>query len=135
MEIQDIIKPENLVYSKSKLQVDVISHYCPGCSHGVVHKIVSEVIDELGIQEKTIGVSPVGCAVFAYNLIDIDWQEAAHGRAPAVATGIAVPILTRSFLPTRETGIWPRLVRPKSFMPVTGVKTWWSFSSTMASMG
>jgi len=89
MDIQDIIKPENLVYQKSSLQVDVISHYCPGCSHGVVHKIVSEVIDELGIQEKTIGVSPVGCAVFAYNLIDIDWQEAAHGRAPALATGIS----------------------------------------------
>jgi 2-oxoglutarate/2-oxoacid ferredoxin oxidoreductase subunit beta len=89
MDIQDIIKPENLIYQKSKVQVDVISHYCPGCSHGVVHKIISEVIDELGIQEKTIGVSPVGCAVFAYNLIDIDWQEAAHGRAPAVATGIA----------------------------------------------
>jgi len=89
MEIQDIIKPENLVYQKSKLQVDVITHYCPGCSHGVVHKIISEVIDELGIQDKAIGVSPVGCAVFAYNYIDIDWQEAAHGRAPAVATGIS----------------------------------------------
>ena len=72
MEIQDIIKPENQVYEKSKIQVDVISHYCPGCSHGVVHKIISEIIDELGIQEKTIGVSPVGCAVFAYNLIDIE---------------------------------------------------------------
>jgi 2-oxoglutarate ferredoxin oxidoreductase subunit beta len=89
MEIQDIIKKENLIYQKSKLQMDVITHYCPGCSHGVVHKLISEVIDELGIQDKTIGVSPVGCAVFAYNYIDIDWQEAAHGRAPALATGIA----------------------------------------------
>ncbi len=88
MEIQDIIKPENLIYRKSKIQLDVITHYCPGCSHGVVHKIISEVIDELGIQERTIGVSPVGCAVFAYNYIDVDWQEAAHGRAPALATGI-----------------------------------------------
>jgi 2-oxoglutarate/2-oxoacid ferredoxin oxidoreductase subunit beta len=89
MDVKDIIKPENLVYCKSDLQVDTIMHYCPGCTHGVVHKILAEVIDELGIQEKTIGVSPVGCAVFAYNYIDIDWQQAAHGRAPAVATGIA----------------------------------------------
>ncbi len=89
MDIQDIIKPENLVYEKPKLLLDNTMHYCPGCSHGVAHKLIAEVIEELGIQERTIGVSPVGCAVFAYNYIDIDWQEAAHGRAPAVATGIA----------------------------------------------
>jgi 2-oxoglutarate ferredoxin oxidoreductase subunit beta len=86
--IKEIIKPENLVYAKSPLLNDDIMHYCPGCSHGVVHRLIAEVIDEMGIQEQTIGVSPVGCAVFAYNYIDIDWQEAAHGRAPAVATGI-----------------------------------------------
>ena len=63
-------------------------HYCPGCSHGVVHKLVAEVIEEMGMAEKTVGVSPVGCAVFAYNYLDIDWQEAAHGRAPAVATAV-----------------------------------------------
>jgi 2-oxoglutarate ferredoxin oxidoreductase subunit beta len=68
---------------------DVPMHYCPGCSHGVVHKLIAEVIEEMGIQKDVIGVSPVGCAVFAYNYIDIDWHEAAHGRAPAVATGIA----------------------------------------------
>ncbi|PTN10148.1 thiamine pyrophosphate-dependent enzyme [Mangrovibacterium marinum] len=89
MDVKDIIKEENLVYSKPSLLSDKITHYCPGCSHGVVHKLLAEVIEELGIQEKTIGVSPVGCAVFAYNYIEIDWQEAAHGRAPAVATGIA----------------------------------------------
>jgi 2-oxoglutarate ferredoxin oxidoreductase subunit beta len=89
MELKDIIKPENLIYSKSKVQIDAVMHYCPGCSHGVVHKILSELIEELGIQEKTVGVAPVGCAVFAYNYIDVDWQEAAHGRAPAVATGIS----------------------------------------------
>ena len=61
-------------------------HYCPGCSHGVVHKLIAEVIKDMGIQEITIGIAPVGCAVFAYNYIDIDWQEAAHGRAPALAT-------------------------------------------------
>lgn len=86
MDIKDIIKPENLVYSKSKVLTDTVMHYCPGCSHGVVHKILAEVIEEMGIQDKTIGVSPVGCAVFAYKYINIDWQQAAHGRAPALAT-------------------------------------------------
>lgn len=89
MELKDIIKPENLVYEKSEVQIDTIMHYCPGCTHGVVHKVLSELIDEMGIQERTVGIAPVGCAVFAYNYIDVDWQEAAHGRAPAVATGIA----------------------------------------------
>ena len=84
----DIIAPENLVYEKPKLMNDVNMHYCPGCSHGVVHKLVAEVIAEMGMEDKTVGVSPVGCAVFAYRYIDIDWQEAAHGRAPALATAI-----------------------------------------------
>jgi 2-oxoglutarate ferredoxin oxidoreductase subunit beta len=88
MDVKDIIKPENKVYGKTKVLTDNVMHYCPGCTHGVVHKLMAELIDEMGIQEKTIGVAPVGCAVFAYNYIDIDWQEAAHGRAPAVATGI-----------------------------------------------
>ena len=86
--MDNIISPENLVYEKPKLMNDVPMHYCPGCSHGVVHKLVAEVIEEMGMEDKAIGVSPVGCAVFAYRYIDIDWQEAAHGRAPAVATGI-----------------------------------------------
>ncbi|MBQ6799513.1 MAG: 2-oxoglutarate oxidoreductase, partial [Bacteroidaceae bacterium] len=85
---EDIIKPENLVYKKPTLMNDVPMHYCPGCSHGVVHKLIAEVIEEMQMEEKTIGVSPVGCAVFAYKYIDIDWQEAAHGRAPGVATAI-----------------------------------------------
>ena len=88
MDTNDIIKPENLVYSKPRLMNDNPMHYCPGCSHGVVHKLVAEVIDEMGMEEKTIGVAPVGCAVFAYHYIDLDWQEAAHGRAPAIATAI-----------------------------------------------
>lgn len=88
-EVKDIIKPENLVYKKTRLLTDKIMHYCPGCSHGVVHKLLAEVIDELDIQEKTIGVSPVGCSVLAYNYIHIDWQQAAHGRAPALATAIS----------------------------------------------
>ena len=85
---EQIISPENLVYKKPELMNDTPMHYCPGCSHGVVHKLVAEVIEEMGMEEKTVGVSPVGCAVFAYRYLDIDWQEAAHGRAPAVATAI-----------------------------------------------
>lgn len=88
MNIKDMIKPENLVYQKPALMNDVNMHYCPGCSHGVVHKLVAEIVEEMGMEEKTIGVAPVGCAVFAYKFIDVDWQEAAHGRAPALATAI-----------------------------------------------
>jgi Pyruvate:ferredoxin oxidoreductase and related 2-oxoacid:ferredoxin oxidoreductases, beta subunit len=86
--MKEMIKPENLVYTKPKLMNNNPMHYCPGCSHGVVHKLVAEVIEEMGLEEKTIGIAPVGCAVFAYNYIDIDWQEAAHGRAPALATAV-----------------------------------------------
>ncbi|MFA8435779.1 MAG: thiamine pyrophosphate-dependent enzyme [Marinifilaceae bacterium] len=85
-EIKDIICEENLVYKKTSVLTDNEMHYCPGCTHGVIHKVIAEVIDEMGIQEQTIGVSPVGCAVLAYNYLDIDWQQAAHGRAPALAT-------------------------------------------------
>ena len=86
MDIKEIIKEENKVYSTPHLLEEVDMHYCPGCSHGVVHKLVAEVLHEMGLTEKAVGVSPVGCAVFAYNYIDVDWIEAAHGRAPAVAT-------------------------------------------------
>ena len=88
MNLEDIIKPENKVYSAPELLDEVNMHYCPGCSHGVIHKLVAEVIAELGIVERAVGVSPVGCAVFAYNYIDCDWIEAAHGRAPAIATAV-----------------------------------------------
>lgn len=77
-----------MVYHRPKTMVDVSMHYCPGCAHSLVHKLVMEVVDELGIQEQTIGVAPVGCAVFAYDYMDIDMSEAAHGRACATATGI-----------------------------------------------
>lgn len=76
------------IYEKPKSLTDVTFHYCPGCSHGIVHKLVCEVIDELGIQGKTIAVEPVGCAVTAHDYFDFDVVQAAHGRAPAVATGI-----------------------------------------------
>lgn len=67
---------------------DATMTYCPGCTHGIIHRLIAEVIDELGIRERTIGVAPVGCSVFIYNYFDIDFAEAAHGRAPAMATGI-----------------------------------------------
>lgn len=77
-----------IVYEKSKGLTDKQTHYCPGCTHGIVHKLVAESLVELGVLEKTIGVAPVGCSVFAYEYFNCDMQEAAHGRAPAVATGI-----------------------------------------------
>jgi 2-oxoglutarate ferredoxin oxidoreductase subunit beta len=79
---------EKLVYERPHSLAEVYTHYCPGCTHGVAHRLVAEVIDELNIQERTILVAPVGCAVFAYNYFDFDSAEAAHGRAPAMATGI-----------------------------------------------
>ncbi|OFX70685.1 MAG: 2-oxoglutarate oxidoreductase [Bacteroidetes bacterium GWE2_29_8] len=88
MDIKDIIKEENLVYKRTNVLTENIMHYCPGCGHGTVHRIIAEVIEEMGIQEETIGVAPVGCAVLAYNYFNVDMQQAAHGRAPAVATGI-----------------------------------------------
>jgi 2-oxoglutarate/2-oxoacid ferredoxin oxidoreductase subunit beta len=76
------------VYERPDTLTDVRLHYCPGCGHGVVHRVLMEVVQELGIQEKTIGVAPVGCSVFAYHYLNIDMQEAAHGRASAVATAV-----------------------------------------------
>ena len=77
-----------VVFEKPKMLRDVPLHYCPGCTHGIIHRLVAEALDELGCGERTIGVAPVGCAVFAYNYFNCDMYEAAHGRAPAVATGI-----------------------------------------------
>lgn len=86
--LNDIIKPENLVYEKTRLMTDKELSYCPGCGHGTAHRITMEVIEELGMEEITIGVAPVGCSVLAYEFMNIDMTQAAHGRAPAVATGI-----------------------------------------------
>ena len=77
-----------VVFDKPKSLCDVPLHYCPGCTHGIVHRLVAEVIDELQIEGKTIGIAPVGCAVMAYDYFNCDMIEAAHGRAPAVATGV-----------------------------------------------
>lgn len=77
-----------IVYKRPDTLLDTRMHYCPGCGHGVVHRVLMEVVQELDIQQETIGVAPVGCSVFAYNYLDVDMQEAAHGRASAVATAI-----------------------------------------------
>jgi 2-oxoglutarate ferredoxin oxidoreductase subunit beta len=88
MDIKEIIRPENLVYKRTPLMTDATLSYCPGCGHGTVHHLIMEVVEEMGIQEDTIGIAPVGCSVLAYDFMDIDMSQAAHGRAPAVATGI-----------------------------------------------
>ena len=86
--IKDYIKPENLVYKRTRIMTDNVLHYCPGCGHSTVHRILAEIIDEEDLQSEAIGISPVGCSVFLYHYLDIDWQEAAHGRAPALATAV-----------------------------------------------
>jgi 2-oxoglutarate/2-oxoacid ferredoxin oxidoreductase subunit beta len=88
MEQALTIEEMEVVYKKAGTLTETPFHYCPGCGHGVVHRLLMEVVEEMGITEKTIGVAPVGCSVFAYNYMNIDMQEAAHGRASAVATGI-----------------------------------------------
>lgn len=85
---EQIIKKGEQVFVKTKLMTDNTLSYCPGCGHGVAHRLIMEVIEEMGIEEDTIGVAPVGCSVLAYEFMNIDMQQAAHGRAPAVATGI-----------------------------------------------
>jgi len=82
------IMPNKIIYKRPEALTDAYTHYCPGCGHGIVHKLIAEVVDALGIREKTIGVAPVGCAVLAYFYMNFDVTEAAHGRTPSVATGI-----------------------------------------------
>ena len=84
----DIIKPENLVYKRTSVLTENVLHYCPGCGHGTIHRIIAEVIEEMGIQDKAICIAPVGCSVLAYNYFNVDSQGAAHGRAPAIATAV-----------------------------------------------
>lgn len=79
---------EQVVYQYPQALKEAPTHYCPGCTHGTAHRLVAEVIDEMGLNEQTIGIAPVGCAVFAYNYFNLDFAEAAHGRAPAMATGV-----------------------------------------------
>jgi 2-oxoglutarate ferredoxin oxidoreductase subunit beta len=88
MELNEIIKEENVVYRRTPLMTDNILSYCPGCGHGTTHRLIMEVIEEMGIQSQVVGVAPVGCSVLAYDFMDVDWLQAPHGRAPAVATGL-----------------------------------------------
>jgi 2-oxoglutarate ferredoxin oxidoreductase subunit beta len=88
MGIEVSLEGKEVVYKRPKALTDAQTHYCPGCGHGTVHRVLAEIIDELGIQGQVVGVAPVGCSVFAYNYFDIDMQQAAHGRACAVATAL-----------------------------------------------
>jgi len=90
-----VVAQRRVLYRRPQALTDTPTHYCPGCGHGLVHKLIAEVLDELGIRERTIGVAPVGCAVLAYDYLLCDMTEAAHGRTPAVATGI------KRYLPDR----------------------------------
>ena len=86
--MEKVYLEEQLVYDRPESLTDVQTHYCPGCTHGVAHRLVAEVIDEMGIKENTIGVASVGCSAFSYNYFDFDFVQAPHGRAPAMATGV-----------------------------------------------
>ena len=88
LTIEEICTPENMVYCRTPLMTENTLSYCPGCGHGTAHRLIMEVVEEMNLQADTIGVAPVGCSVLAYDFMNIDMQQAAHGRAPAVATGI-----------------------------------------------
>jgi 2-oxoglutarate ferredoxin oxidoreductase subunit beta len=83
-----MVATTQVIYQRPESFTDVHTHYCPGCTHGIAHRLIAEVLDEMGLREKTIGVAPVGCSVFAYRYFKMDFVEAPHGRAPAMATGI-----------------------------------------------
>ncbi len=99
--MEDVSIQEKLVYDRPDSLTSVQTHYCPGCTHGVAHRLVAEVIDEMGIKENTIGVASVGCSVFAYNYFDFDFVQAPHGRAPAMATGVK-RVLPQRFVMTYQ---------------------------------
>jgi len=88
MSTVEIPADMELIYKRPKSLTQADTHYCPGCTHGTIHRLIAEVLDELGLREKTIGIAPVGCSVLAYYYFDVDMAEAAHGRAPAMATGL-----------------------------------------------
>ncbi|MBW6472963.1 MAG: 2-oxoglutarate oxidoreductase [Anaerolineaceae bacterium] len=99
--MENVTMQEQLVYDRPESMASVQTHYCPGCTHGVAHRLVAEVIDEMGIKDNTIGVASVGCSVFAYNYFDFDFVQAPHGRAPAMATGIK-RVLPQRFVMTYQ---------------------------------
>jgi 2-oxoglutarate ferredoxin oxidoreductase subunit beta len=83
-----IMQQAQMVFGRPQSLSDVVTHYCPGCIHGIIHRLIADVVDELGIRERTVGIAPVGCSVLAYDYFELDFAEAPHGRAPAMATGI-----------------------------------------------
>ena len=109
------------------------THYCPGCGHGIVHKMLARAIDELGIQDRTVLISPVGCSVFAYYYFDVGNVQAAHGRAPAVATASSAAGRIASSSAIRATVTCRRSVRLRSCTPPIAEKTSLSSSSTTPS--
>ena len=123
-----------VVFDKPHALADVPLHYCPGCTHGIVHRLVAEVLDELGIEGKTVGVAPVGCSVMAYNYFNCDMVEAAHGRAPAVATGLKRAMPENIIFTYQGDGDLASSVWQKPSMPQRETKTSPSSSSTMPSM-
>ena len=99
-----------VVFERPKALLDVPTHFCPGCGHGIVHRLVCEVIDEMGIEGETIGVVPVGCSVMSYNYFGCDVIEAPHGRAPAVATGVKRTNPDKMVFSYQATATWLPLV-------------------------
>jgi 2-oxoglutarate ferredoxin oxidoreductase subunit beta len=106
--------PIQVVYQRPASLAEFPTHYCPGCTHGIAHRLIAEVIDEMGLRERAIGVAPVGCSVFAYNYFDCDFVEAAHGRAPAMATGIKRVLPDRIVFTYQATATWHPLVWQRS---------------------
>ena len=96
-----------VVFEKPHALADIPMHYCPGCTHGIIHRLVAEAIDELGIEGKTIGIAPVGCSVMAYNYFRCDMIEASHGRAPQSPPASSGRCRTGSSFPIRATATWP----------------------------
>jgi Pyruvate:ferredoxin oxidoreductase and related 2-oxoacid:ferredoxin oxidoreductases, beta subunit len=105
----------DLVYERPHTMTDTRLHFCPGCGHSTAHKLIAEVIQEMNIQSEVIGVAPVGCAVFAYDYLNIDWQEAAHGRATAVATGIKRCNPDKYVFTYQETATLLQSAQPKQY--------------------
>jgi len=111
-----------VVFQKPKALKDTPMHYCPGCTHGIAHRIVAEVLDELDIEGRTVGIASVGCSYNSYEYFSCDMIQAPHGRAPAVATGVKRCKPDVLFLPIRVTVIWLQSVLPRLFMLQRGEK-------------
>lgn len=124
---------EDLVFSRPESLSNVVTHYCPGCIHGITHRLIADAMDELGIRERTVGIAPVGCSVLAYNYFECDFAEAAHGRAPAMATGMKRVSPDLVVFTYQGMATWPLSAPTKSSMPRRVEKTSPPSLSTMPS--